>query len=251
MCPVPGPMSRALWGVRGGMRKPSPARRVRVVRPWMAISTVPATMYPTSSPGWVCQPDSTPAGISVSTCTMSRPGIDDGLCWISARLSLLASASRGGCGLAAGYVTKISSKEAAAAAADGSPGQGAVGHAARSGRSGRPRHPHPRPGPIKITLNYPKLLVLGDGGGGAAEQVREPRPGTRRPPPWPGWDGLDDFGGEDPARLLPGGQLQFLLGAGVRVQTALARADRRVRTGSPGPQDRGESITHSQRRFGE
>jgi len=94
------------------------------------------------------------------------------------------------------------------------------------------------------------LLVLGDGSGGAAEQVREPRPGTRRPPPWPGWDGLDDFGGEDPARLLPGGQLQFLLGAGVRVQAALARADRRVRTGSPGPQDRGESITHSQRRFG-
>jgi hypothetical protein len=45
---------------------------------------------------------------------MSRPGIEDGLCWISVRLSLLASASRGGCGLAAGYVTKISLNQAAA-----------------------------------------------------------------------------------------------------------------------------------------
>ena len=28
----------------------------------------------------MCQPDSTPAGISVSTCTISRPGIEDALC---------------------------------------------------------------------------------------------------------------------------------------------------------------------------
>src|ERR1700759_1602186 len=121
MSPVPGPTSRALWGVRGGMRKPSPACRVRVARPSMAISTVPVTMYPTSSPGWMCQPDSTPTGISVSTCTMSRPGIEDGLCWISVRLSLLASASRGGCGLAAGYVTKISLNQAAVLVAAQSP----------------------------------------------------------------------------------------------------------------------------------
>src|SRR5690348_5613081 len=97
----------------------------------MAISTVPVTMYPTSSPGWVCQPDSTPTGISVRTCTMSRPGIEDGLCWISVRLSLLASASRGGCGLAAGYVTKISLDQAAAVLAAG---RGKIGacHAAQS-----------------------------------------------------------------------------------------------------------------------
>jgi hypothetical protein len=80
----------------------------------MAISTVPATMYPTSSPGWVCQPDSTPAGISVSTCTISRPGIEDGLCWISVRLSVPASASSGGCGLLAGNVTEVSLDEVAA-----------------------------------------------------------------------------------------------------------------------------------------
>src|ERR1700742_2483886 len=108
MCPVPGPMSRALCGVRGGMRKPSPARRVRVGCPWMAISTVPVTMYPTSSPGWMCQPDSTPTGISVRTCTISRPGMEDGLCWISVRLSVLASASRGTCWLLPGSVTEIS-----------------------------------------------------------------------------------------------------------------------------------------------
>ena len=39
--------------------------------------------------------------------------------------------------------------------------------------------------------------------------------------------GLDDFAGEDPARFLHGGQLEFLLGAEVRVQAALAHADRR------------------------
>src|SRR5450631_4622437 len=116
MCPVPGPRSRALCGVRGGMRKPSPAWRVSVGRPRMAISTVPATMYPTSSPGWVCQPDSTPTGISVSTCTISRPGMDDGLCWISVRFSVLASASCGCCGLGTGCVTKISLSEGRPAA---------------------------------------------------------------------------------------------------------------------------------------
>ena len=39
--------------------------------------------------------------------------------------------------------------------------------------------------------------------------------------------GLRDFFGEDPAGLLHGGQLEFLLGAEVRVQAALAHADRR------------------------
>ena len=42
-----------------------------------------------------------------------------------------------------------------------------------------------------------------------------------------GEGGLDDLVGEDPARLVHGGQLEFLLGAEVGVQAALAHADRR------------------------
>ena len=44
MRPVPGPRSRALWGVSGGMRNPSPACSVRGGRPSTSISTVPAAM---------------------------------------------------------------------------------------------------------------------------------------------------------------------------------------------------------------
>src|ERR1017187_9704416 len=84
------------------MRKGSPGCRVRVGCPWIIISTVPARMYPTSSPGCMCQPDSTPTGISVSTCTISRPGIEEVRCWSSVRLSLAASASAGCCGLVSG-----------------------------------------------------------------------------------------------------------------------------------------------------
>jgi len=41
----------------------------------------------------MCQPEATPTGISVSTWTISRPGIDDGDCWSTVRVSLLVSAS--------------------------------------------------------------------------------------------------------------------------------------------------------------
>src|SRR3954454_437501 len=77
------------------MRKGSPACRVKLGCPWICICTVPARMYPTSSPGCMCQPDSTPAGISVITCTISRPGIDDSLCWSSVRFSFPGRSSRG------------------------------------------------------------------------------------------------------------------------------------------------------------
>src|SRR6266513_1837743 len=50
----------------------------------------------------MCQPDSTPAGISVSTCTISRPGIEDARCWSSVRLSFPASASIGCCSFVMG-----------------------------------------------------------------------------------------------------------------------------------------------------
>ena len=50
-CDLSGQASSALCGVRGGMRKGSPACRVRVGCPWIIICTVPAMMYPTSSPG--------------------------------------------------------------------------------------------------------------------------------------------------------------------------------------------------------
>src|SRR4051795_11804938 len=43
----------------------------------------------------MCQPDATPTGISVRTWTISRPAIDDALCWSSVRLSLPASSSAG------------------------------------------------------------------------------------------------------------------------------------------------------------
>src|SRR3954447_22770684 len=43
----------------------------------------------------MCHPDSTPAGISVRTWTISRPGMDDALCWSSVRLSLPARSSVG------------------------------------------------------------------------------------------------------------------------------------------------------------
>src|SRR3954468_7915153 len=43
----------------------------------------------------MCHPDSTPDGISVSTWTISRPGIEDALCWSSVRLSFPASSSAG------------------------------------------------------------------------------------------------------------------------------------------------------------
>src|SRR3954466_12070794 len=43
----------------------------------------------------MCHPDSTPDGISVSTWTMSLPGIEDALCWSSVRLSFPASSSAG------------------------------------------------------------------------------------------------------------------------------------------------------------
>src|SRR3954454_3947931 len=43
----------------------------------------------------MCQPDATPFGISVSTCTISRPGIEDVVCCNSVRLSCPARASRG------------------------------------------------------------------------------------------------------------------------------------------------------------
>ena len=42
-----------------------------------------------------------------------------------------------------------------------------------------------------------------------------------------GEGGLDDFVGEDPPGFLHGGQLEFLFGAEVRVQAALAHADGR------------------------
>lgn len=93
----------------------------------------------------VCQPDSTPTGISVNTCTMSRPGIEDGLCWISVRLSLLARASRGGCGLAAGYVTKISLNQAAAVLAAGQSREAGVCHAARNDGRDRDRRQSGQP----------------------------------------------------------------------------------------------------------
>src|SRR5215213_2485900 len=86
------------------MRNPSPPCRVSVSCPRIIISTVPATMKPTSSPGWMCQPDATPAGISVSTCTISRPGIEDPLHWSWVRLSLPASSSTGRCRLVVGGV---------------------------------------------------------------------------------------------------------------------------------------------------
>jgi hypothetical protein len=50
----------------------------------------------------MCQPDSTPHGISVRTCTIALPEIEDDLCWISVRLSLPASASDAGSGFAIG-----------------------------------------------------------------------------------------------------------------------------------------------------
>src|ERR1700749_3394360 len=135
----------------------------------------------------MCQPDSTPTGISVSTCTMSRPGIEDGLCWISVRLSLLASASRGGCGLAAGYVTKISLNEAAAEVAGGPrPGR----------RRYRPRLPSPRrrqqvPGTHDVCGLRAFMHVIGRKsgdvmpafGGTAADVVPHPHPLDREAHP--------------------------------------------------------------------
>src|SRR3954447_22046346 len=50
----------------------------------------------------MCQPDSTPAGISVSTCTISRPGIDDADRCSTVRLSLPVSSSAGSALVAAG-----------------------------------------------------------------------------------------------------------------------------------------------------
>jgi hypothetical protein len=98
-------VQRVVRGGPGRMRNESPACRVRVGWPWILISTVPARMYPTSSAGWVCQPDSTPAGISVSTCTISRPGIEDGLCWSSVRISVPGSASMGSYEFVMGWTT--------------------------------------------------------------------------------------------------------------------------------------------------
>src|SRR5690349_17471340 len=43
----------------------------------------------------MCQPEATPAGISVRTCTISQPGIDDGACWSSVRRSRPARPSAG------------------------------------------------------------------------------------------------------------------------------------------------------------
>ena len=65
---------------------------------------------------------------------------------------------------------------------------------------------------------------------GAALQVIEERLAYRRQLSHAGGSrksGLHDFFGEDPARLLHGGQLEFLLGPEVRVKAALAHADRR------------------------
>src|SRR4051794_7265794 len=59
------------------------------------MSTVPPSMYPTSSPGCRCQPDSTPLGISVRTWTISRPGIEDGRCCTSVRFRTPVNPSDG------------------------------------------------------------------------------------------------------------------------------------------------------------
>jgi len=46
------------------------------------------------------EPGSTLHGTSVSTCTMSPPGMEEGRCWSSVRLSLAAKASAGCCAFA-------------------------------------------------------------------------------------------------------------------------------------------------------
>ena len=46
--------------------------------------------------GDALEPDFTPRGISVSTTTISRPGIEDGWCCTSVRWTLLANSSAGG-----------------------------------------------------------------------------------------------------------------------------------------------------------
>jgi len=51
-------MSRTLCGGQGGMRKPSPARGLARD----PLCSVPATMNPTCSPGWMGQPDPIPHG---------------------------------------------------------------------------------------------------------------------------------------------------------------------------------------------
>src|SRR5436305_14907522 len=70
------------------MRKESPTCRVRVGCLWIIISTVPVRRYPTSSPGCMCQSDSPPAGSRSRTYTISRPGIEDALCWSGVALEL-------------------------------------------------------------------------------------------------------------------------------------------------------------------
>jgi hypothetical protein len=50
----------------------------------------------------ICQLDSVPHGISAGTRMISRPGIEDALCWSSVRLSFPASASPGCSGFVMG-----------------------------------------------------------------------------------------------------------------------------------------------------
>ena len=79
------------------MRKPSPACKVSVRlarRSSSRRSRRGCSRLP--HPDGCASPNSTPAGISVRTWMISRPGIEDGPCWISVRFSLPASSSMGG-----------------------------------------------------------------------------------------------------------------------------------------------------------